>query len=438
MRWLSQRCGAAISAAFPCGATTTARRALLLAPTPARRFTNKRSRYQEKVGVPTADGARNPLAKPASIDPGALHIVSVPIGNLKDFSLRALEVLKHVDYIVCIDRETTKILLDLIDITTSGRLIHYREDSGNAQLITMLKEGKSMALVAPSGTPCVGDKGTSLVREMLREGIRVTSVPGPSSIVAALSVSGMSVPSGCFFFGSFLPEQHAPRLQMLKSIASLTHPSVFFALPRSLLAALQDLAILLPRRRVALVHEATKLHESLHCDVAEKLAAFYTSGDAAVMLKKGQVVLIVEGDLPSARTDHVGLKAEADAAGLHRMVRDQLAAAEGSVFAPPKTQQRVDLAMKVVSTVACVPLREVQQAYASVEAWDARAQRRVAARLAADAAQAEATPVDAAQALAAQKRDRRKARRLALVARIEAQQEALRLQLLSQRAKATQ
>jgi 16S rRNA (cytidine1402-2'-O)-methyltransferase len=404
--------------------------------------TSKRGRYQEKTGVPTTADAKNPLAKPISMDPGALHVVSVPIGNLKDFSLRALEVLKQVDYIVCIDRETTKVLLDLVDLNCSGRLIHYREDRGNEQLVTMLKEGRSMALVAPSGTPCVGDKGTSLVKEMLREGIRVTSVPGPSSIIAALSISGLAAPSGCFFFGGYLPEKQSARLQMIRSIAPLTHPSVFFELPRSLLAALHDIAAFLPRRRVALVHEVTKLHESLHCDVAERLTTFYSMSDASILLKKGQLVMIIEGDLPSQRTDHVGV--EKNAAAIHKMVKDYRESSSTDsekLFLPSELHNDAELAMRVVSNLTSIPMREVQTAYEHTEAKLERQKLRESARLQQSKQSVEhgeqGVVVSDAVASSTEKRSRRKRirRRLALIESINRKQEAIRLQLLAQRAK---
>ena len=400
---------------------------------------NRRSRYQDRGSITPTD-AKNPLSKPESIDKGALNLVSVPIGNLKDFSLRALEVLKHVDYIVCVDRETTKVLMDLIDINCSGRLIHYREDHGNAQLVNMLKEGRSMALVAPSGTPCVGDKGSDLVKQMLNEGIRVTSVPGPSSIIAALSISGLTVPSGCFFFGNFLPTRQALRLQTIRSISSFTHPSIFFELPRSLLGALQDFAVILPKRRLALLHEVTKLNESLHCDTAEKLLAFYTRGDAAVMLRKGQVVIVVEGELPKERTDHVGLNGTSE---IHKMVKDHAGGDTG-----------VEMALRVVSNLCQLPLASVQQAYDTVEQELERQRKREEAKkmlekTSSASGESSSSTRGEAESLGdvsaggptvvdEQKKLRRMARRRALVERIERKQEAIRLKLLAQIEKAKQ
>jgi len=152
------------------------------------------------INKATPTESTNPLTKPSSIDASSLHVVSLPIGNLKDFSLRAMEVLSKVECIVSTNREATKLLLSLVKIEHSGRLIHYRKD-GNAQIVDLLKSGRSVALVTTSGTPCVGDDGVELVREMLSSGVRVTSVPGPSSPVAALSISGLGVPDGSFYFG---------------------------------------------------------------------------------------------------------------------------------------------------------------------------------------------------------------------------------------------
>ncbi|KPI85259.1 hypothetical protein ABL78_5676 [Leptomonas seymouri] len=272
-----------------------------------------------------SEDAIDPLTKPSNIDKAALHVVSIPIGNLKDFTLRALDVLRGVDYIITTDRPATKTLLDLVNIPNQGRLIHYSRSNRTAtreKLVELLKGGRSMAFVTTSGTPCVGDVGGELVQEMQRSGIRVTAVPGASAVMGALAVSGLtsspyesskvsktegedarlvpqSFQDGSFFFGNVLPESHSARLRLLRSVvAPATYPCVFYEVPRRLLLVLQDIAAVLPHRRVYVTHELTKLNESLHADTAERLVAFYLRQEAQLLLRKGQLVLVVAGAGP--------------------------------------------------------------------------------------------------------------------------------------------
>jgi 16S rRNA (cytidine1402-2'-O)-methyltransferase len=278
----------------------------------------------------TAEDAIDPLTKPLIIDKGALHVVSVPIGNLKDFTLRALDVLREVDYIITTDRPATKTLLDLVHIPNQGRLIHYSRSNRTAtreKLVELLKGGRSMAFVTTSGTPCVGDVGGELVQEMQRSGIRVTAVPGASAVMSALAVSGLttsifesspkskesgadgedsnglvprSFQDGSFFFGNVLPESHGARLRLLRTVVGpATYPCVFYEVPRRLVLVLQDIAAVLPHRRVYVTHELTKLNESLHADTAERLVAFYLRQEAQLLLRKGQLVLVVAGAGPA-------------------------------------------------------------------------------------------------------------------------------------------
>ncbi|CCW69506.1 unnamed protein product [Phytomonas sp. Hart1] len=300
-----------------------------LHPTPPRR----RSFYYRQSRL-SPENVIDPLTKPTPIDKALLHVVSVPIGNLKDLSLRALDVLHEVDYIVTSDRPATRTLLDLVQIPSQGRLIHYAHSNTRAtgeRLVELLRGGRSMALVTTSGTPCVGDVGAGLVREMQAHGVRVTAVPGPSAVMGALAVCGLtssphdpgSAPTedtasgsdpdaagskrggsnlfqdGSFFFGNLLPSSQGARLRYLREVVGRAHyPCVFYELPRRLLMVLQDIAALLPKRRVYVVHELTKLNESLHADTAERLVQFYLRQEAQVMLRKGQLVLVVAGAGP--------------------------------------------------------------------------------------------------------------------------------------------
>ncbi|GET92853.1 hypothetical protein, conserved [Leishmania tarentolae] len=278
----------------------------------------------------TPEDAVDPLTKPTNIDKAALHVVSVPIGNLKDFSLRALDVLRGVDYIITTDRPATKTLLDLVNIPNQGRLIHYSQGNRSAsrdKLVELLKGGRSMALVTTSGTPCIGDVGGELVQEIQKNGIRVTAVPGASALMSALAISGLTTSpyerakkqkagaepaadddtgvspqtfeDGSFFFGNVLPKSHGERLRILRTIvAPATFPCVFYEVPRRLVMVLQDIASVLPQRFVYITHELTKLNESLHADTAERLVGFYLRQEAQMLVKKGQLVLVIAGAGP--------------------------------------------------------------------------------------------------------------------------------------------
>ncbi|KAH9601438.1 Tetrapyrrole methylase [Trypanosoma melophagium] len=309
---------------------------------------NKLGTFKYRHTRTTPDDAVNPLTTPTNIDAGALHVVSVPIGNLKDFSIRALDVLRQVDYIITTDRPATKTLLDLVQIEAQGRLIHYSRSNRSItreRLVELLRGGRSMALVCTSGTPCIGDVGSELIREMQAEGVRVSAVPGPCALTCALAVAGVtfspyevntpnnqtqanisssssslrSLRDGSFFFGNMLPESHGARLRILRNtVGQANFPCVFYEIPRRLLLVLQDIAVLLPRRRVIVAHELTKLNESLHADTAGKLLAFYSREEAYMMLKKGQLVLII--DAPEA--DEAREQLEKEAFKRQRLRRD--------------------------------------------------------------------------------------------------------------------
>lgn len=355
----------------------------------------------------------NPLTRPSNIDKGALHVVSVPIGNLKDFSLRALEVLRKVDYIVCVNRQATRHLLELIDIDCSGRLIHYREN-GNAKLIEMLRGGRSMALVAPSGTPCIGDGGGDLVREMLTSGVRVTSVPGVSAVVSALSISGaMRKTEGPFHFGGTLSEKSGARIRQLRQCASLGCPIVFYEYARRILVVLKDIHRTMPRRPVSIVHEATKVHESLHRDTAEKLLEYYSRSEMHRLLSKGQIVLVVDGvegveevvDVRSGETRDVLY---------HRLVKRELAASGGDAWA----------AAKLVAMSLEVSHATVLEGFRDQEEKERRREVLTAGK---------GTPADPGQTRRLNRKERLKRRRIRrrarLIRRIEQKQALIRLSI---------
>lgn len=362
---------------FSSTATLTRLRYFAAASAPLRMKSSYRRR---QLG---ADEAVDPLTKNTPIDKGSLHVVSVPIGNLKDFSFRAIEVLEGVDYVVTSDRPATKTLLDLVNIPSQGRLIHFSRSNQTAtcaKLVELLRGGRSMALVTTSGTPCVGDIGASLVQEMQAGGVRVTAVPGASAVISALTVCGVTgsrfdpentadrearataaradgggdgggvlsksalrdLRDGSFFFGNMLPSSHGERLRLLRNTVAPAHfPCVFYEVPRRLLMVLQDIAAVLPKRRVFVCHELTKMNESLHADTAERLVAFYLRQEAQIMLKKGELVLVIAGAGPEEAAAWMEREA-AKRRRMRRSVRDLMGIpAAAAALRPPTPSDAV-------------------------------------------------------------------------------------------------
>ncbi len=191
---------------------------------------------------------------------GKLYVVSTPIGNLGDITLRALEVLKEVDAIVCEDTRHAKKFLQHYGIDRP--LISYFEGNEKTrapQIIQMLKEGKSVALISDAGTPTISDPGYRLVRMAREEGIEVLPVPGPSAIIAALSVSGL--PTDRFIFEGFLPRKEGKRRRRLEELAEFEGSIILYESPHRIERTLKEILEVMGDRRVFIGREMTKMHE---------------------------------------------------------------------------------------------------------------------------------------------------------------------------------
>jgi len=193
-------------------------------------------------------------------EPGTLYVVSTPLGNLEDITLRALRVLKEADLIAAETVEHTKNLCRHYGIATklTGFSQHNQRTKGPV-LIAELKSGRSVALVTNAGTPAVSDPGVFLVASALKQGIRVCPVPGPSAVTAALSASGMRAET--FLFCGFLPPRSGKRKKELEPLKSLPCTLVFFEAPHRLKEMLEDLREVLGDRSMVLHKEMTKLFE---------------------------------------------------------------------------------------------------------------------------------------------------------------------------------
>jgi len=219
-----------------------------------------------------------------------LYLVATPIGNLKDITLRAIEVLKSADLIACEDTRRTGQLLKHFEITPQ-KLISFHEHSGPGrvrEMIALLKEDKHVALVSDGGTPLVSDPGFPLVREALREGIRVEAVPGPSAPVAALIASGLSTER--FTFWGFLPPKSVRRKKEIEEAGKLGHTVIFFESPYRIGTVLAEMQEILGDREAAVCRELTKKFEEIVRGTLGELAERYKGKKVL-----GEITLVVAG-----------------------------------------------------------------------------------------------------------------------------------------------
>lgn len=191
-----------------------------------------------------------------------LFIIPTPIGNLKDITLRALEMLQSVDYIICEDTRRTGLLLSHYQIKNPLLVLNdFNETKGVESLIQRLKSGENLALVSDAGTPLISDPGYKLVRECIHQGIEVDSLPGPSSVITALTLSGL--PPDRFLFVGYPPEKSGKRIRWLKDLKKVDATIILFVSPYKLLTTLKDLREVCGDVEVVLAHELTKVHQSV-------------------------------------------------------------------------------------------------------------------------------------------------------------------------------
>lgn len=227
-----------------------------------------------------------------SIEPGTLYVVATPIGNLGDISRRALQVLNTVDLIAAEDTRHSRKLLREFGISTAMKALHeHNEEQMSRALLARLESGESVALISDAGTPLISDPGFQLVRKAREEGLAVVPVPGPSALVAALSVSGL--PTDRFVFEGFLPAKGSARCQVLERLRDERRTLVFYEAPHRVEATLGDMAAILgAERRAVLARELTKTFETVRGDTLEGLARFVAQDPQQ---RKGEIVLIVQG-----------------------------------------------------------------------------------------------------------------------------------------------
>lgn len=226
-----------------------------------------------------------------------LYLVGTPIGNLGDFSPRALETLREVDFIAAEDTRVSLKLLNHFGIHKP--LVSYHEhnqrDSGQ-RILARILGGESCAVVTDAGMPCISDPGEDLVRLCAEYGIEIVIIPGPSAAVSALAVSGLA--TGRFCFEGFLTVHKGSRQEHLNEIKNETRTLIFYEAPHKLRATLRDLHKTLGDRRITLARELTKLHEEV---VRTTLSDAVTRCDETP--PRGEYVLVVEGAAAAAETE---------------------------------------------------------------------------------------------------------------------------------------
>ena len=192
-------------------------------------------------------------------DENGLYLVSTPIGNLKDITLRAIETLKKSSYILCEDTRVSKNLLDRYEI--KSRLISnhkFNETKNLNKIINLLKSGETISLISDAGTPCISDPGSILINECAKNNIKIIPIPGASSVVTAVSISGFSEK---FFFYGFLPDKKQALINDLKKFSKLGESFVFFISPKKINKIIPELRKIFSGRKIVFCREISKLYE---------------------------------------------------------------------------------------------------------------------------------------------------------------------------------
>ncbi len=286
-----------------------------------------------RLGLP--DGQVEPLHPGSSsarlfrVDPQlkpGLYIVSTPIGNLRDITLRALDVLASADAVWAEDTRVTAKLLAAYGV--SARLRPYNDHSGaeaRPAILAELEAGARVALVSDAGTPLVSDPGFKLVREAAERGIDVFAIPGASAPLAALAAAGL--PTDRFLFAGFPPPRSAARLRFLSELTSVRGTLVFFEGPSRLVESLADMAVTLGSRDGVVARELTKLFEELRRGSLSDLAAHYAKAGPP----KGEIVILVGPPPNGGATDLASLDAAILASDRQRPLKEMAAEIAGKL-----------------------------------------------------------------------------------------------------------
>ena len=229
-----------------------------------------------------------------------LYIVPTPIGNLEDITIRALNILKEVDVIFAEDTRTSKQLLNHYNITNKLVASHlYNETQNEEKELKYLKENKNIAIVSDRGTPVISDPGYILVKTAIENNYNVVCLPGPTAVIPALVMSGLS--GGPFMFYGFLNSKESKRKKELETLKSITYPIAFYEAPHRLIKTLNNIYEIFGNRKIAIVREISKKYEEVIRGTVENILK-------TVENLKGEIVIITEGNQEIKTFDNLSIK----------------------------------------------------------------------------------------------------------------------------------
>ena len=225
-----------------------------------------------------------------------LYIVSTPIGNLNDISLRAIDTLKKSDYILCEDTRVSKNLLDKYKIKSKLISNHkFNEKKNLSKIIGLIKQGLFVSLISDAGTPSISDPGAILIRECIKNNIQVIPLPGPSAAISAVSISGFSEK---FFFYGFFPEKNKILLEDLGILSKLNSSIVFFISPRKINKIIPFIKKNFKERKILICREMTKFYEEFVRAEVEELELFKNN-------LKGELTIVISEKKDDKKTSHI-------------------------------------------------------------------------------------------------------------------------------------
>jgi 16S rRNA (cytidine1402-2'-O)-methyltransferase len=225
-----------------------------------------------------------------------LYIVSTPIGNLNDISLRAIDTLKKSDYILCEDTRVSKNLLDKYKIKSKLISNHkFNEKKNLSKIIALIKQGLFVSLISDAGTPSISDPGAILIRECIKNNIQIIPLPGPSAAISAISISGFSEK---FFFYGFFPEKNKILLEDLGVLSKLNSSIVFFISPRKINKIIPFIKKNFKGRKILICREMTKFYEEFVRVEVEELELFKNN-------LKGELTIVISEKKDDKKTSHI-------------------------------------------------------------------------------------------------------------------------------------
>ncbi len=262
---------------------------------------------------------------------GVLYIVATPIGNLGDISARAIATLKAVDLIAAEDTRHSRQLMNHLGVNTRMVSCHeHNENSRAAEILEVLAGGRDVALISDAGTPLISDPGFRLLRAARGQGVRISPIPGASSVIAALCAAGL--PTASFYFCGFLSSRSVERGKQLQALRDIDSTLLLFESGRRIERMLEQVALVFPHTPCVVAKELTKLHEGfMHGEAAELLELFQRDGK----LSKGEFVVLIDNSAGSDEEDSDG-----DIAGMLEILLDEVSVKKAVKIAGRLTGKR--------------------------------------------------------------------------------------------------